>query len=336
MPTLTNRELQTLTSLEYMGKLIWNTQKLILKTVLSNPDAFKTHWVSGASGKKPMAWVDAYAENTFIDELHERFPRTHVRVLGEESLEDAPVLDDEDKVCVLVDMLDGTDLVQRDFGNWCSAAVVYTPRRRIEAAYVAVRSSTRNTFYYSLAEGGRPKKFDYSDDEFPKSRATAVAGPNANTRLEDATVCSYGQKAFGVLNLMSVGKSEAIRSWLSEKKDMNASLKETAAGELGFRFYNLAGNPMMARLADGVVDLVFELGGQLPHDVVPGAFLAHKAGAHVQILNEDPGSAKTLDDCLLKPASTKLKYIVSASKTLTDDFMRAIARDSIRPAPSDS
>lgn len=86
---------------------------------------------------------------------------------------------------------------------------------------------------------------------------------------------------------------------------------------MDFRFYNLAGNPMMARLAEGTVDVVLELDGQLPHDVVPGAYIAMKAGAVFGNIDGDKTfSEQELADFLLKPADQSIRYILAANKDL--------------------
>jgi hypothetical protein len=225
-----------------MAPLIWRVQDWLLGEVRSNPNAYKTFWVAGkGEHKKPMAWVDALAEDTFARKLHETFPRDKVLVLGEESLELEPNLETEQRICILVDMVDGTDLLERDFGNWCSAVVVYSPGRTIEAAYVAVRSSTRNTLYYSVSSEF-PQKCHYDADQRKFVDASGVSGPTAAIQLEDAVVCAYAQKAFAVLNLYGMDSS-SLKDWLERTKRTNSDMKRTAAGELGFRFYNLAGNP---------------------------------------------------------------------------------------------
>jgi len=42
------------------------------------------------------------------------------------------------------------------------------------------------------------------------------------------------------------------------KRQQEIKAKNTL-DEVKFRFYNLAGNPMMVRLADGIIDVVFDL-----------------------------------------------------------------------------
>jgi fructose-1,6-bisphosphatase/inositol monophosphatase family enzyme len=99
--------------------------------------------------------------------------------------------------------------------------------------------------------------------------------------------------------------------------------------EVGFRFYNLAGNPMMMRLVDGSVDIVFDIKGQAPHDVVPGAFIAVKAGA---VLAQPTGSPLTLADLstsLLQPGSpaAQLTYVLGANQNMVAEMTRLLAEE---------
>jgi fructose-1,6-bisphosphatase/inositol monophosphatase family enzyme len=59
------------------------------------------------------------------------------------------------------------------------------------------------------------------------------------------------------------------------------------------RIYNLGGNPMMLKVAERTIDAVFEVVGQHPHDVVPGAYIARQAGAIVKDLQGNDLALKT-------------------------------------------
>ena len=72
---------------------------------------------------------------------------------------------------------------------------------------------------------------------------------------------------------------------------------------------NLGGNPMMVKVADGNLHAVFELLGQKPHDVVPGAFIARAAGAVVRDLK---GEDLNLANTLMTPNMGQMKYIIAA------------------------
>jgi hypothetical protein len=88
--------------------------------------------------------------------------------------------------------------------------------------------------------------------------------------------------------------------------------------EVKFRFYNLAGNPMMVRLADGIIDVVFDLKGQRPHDVVPGAFIAMMAGALLWDIDlQQSVSDSSSMNKLLHPGSSSIKYVLAANRVVS-------------------
>jgi fructose-1,6-bisphosphatase/inositol monophosphatase family enzyme len=90
------------------------------------------------------------------------------------------------------------------------------------------------------------------------------------------------------------------------------------------RIYNFAGNPMMVKVADGSMSAVFELLGQSPHDVVPGAFIAKCAGAKLTDLR---GRDIDLDAALCKPAApdAKLRYVLSCTSELGAELVGALS-----------
>jgi len=82
--------------------------------------------------------------------------------------------------------------------------------------------------------------------------------------------------------------------------------------KLGFRIYNFGGNPMMVKIPDRSVDVVFDVFGQEPHDVVPGAYIATQAGA---VLTDLDGKTIDLGEVLLKPRE-KIRYVLAATDSL--------------------
>ena len=90
---------------------------------------------------KPLAAVDLMAERSFKGCLTHDLEARNIFVVGEESLDSAD-LRQEKRICVLVDMIDGTDLLQRGFSNWCSAVVIFDPSGtppKILASFVAIK-----------------------------------------------------------------------------------------------------------------------------------------------------------------------------------------------------
>ena len=76
----------------------------------------------------------------------------------------------------------------------------------------------------------------------------------------------YAQKGSRLLNLISLGRNSGLTPWLEDmvKKDKDLKSKINRGAEeveSSFRFYDLAGNPMMSRMLTGSVDIVFDLVG---------------------------------------------------------------------------
>src|SRR5580700_4732507 len=96
------------------------------------------------SGKR-MITADKDAERFFEAYLDRdsdgRFKE--IDFYGEETLGNRVIdLNGKAGTCVLVDALDGSDLYERNLGNWCSAATFFTPTndpgKRIRAAIVGL------------------------------------------------------------------------------------------------------------------------------------------------------------------------------------------------------
>jgi fructose-1,6-bisphosphatase/inositol monophosphatase family enzyme len=86
----------------------------------------------------------------------------------------------------------------------------------------------------------------------------------------------------------------------------------------------MAGIPMMLRLIDHRVkeargiDAVLELKGQKPHDFVPGAYIAHKAGAVIKTATGRPVSWAFMETLLLHPSSKTIKYVITCTEQLSE------------------
>src|SRR5580704_8235622 len=85
--------------------------------------------------------------------------------------------------------------------------------------------------------------------------------------------------------------------------------------------YTFGGNPMIVKLADrpkdmndkvvtGDIDAVFDFVGQQVHDVVPGAYIALKAGAHMSYLDGSVVNVGTLGAWMNEPTQ-RVKYVIS-------------------------
>jgi fructose-1,6-bisphosphatase/inositol monophosphatase family enzyme len=269
---------------------------------------------------KPMITADKDAELLF-----ERFVRTvdrkrfkHINFYGEETLDDAvePIkLSGKQGTFVLVDALDGSDLYERNLGNWCSAATFFTPGnapgKRIRAAIAG--TPDRAIFFSTDSSPG------VQVIRKPRSPVENAGGMSRVERIEKASICFYGQKVG-----QFIGAAKSPLWGLMRERDL-AHRKKKPDG-IGLRIYNLGGIPMILRLIDKVVkkghgiDAVVDFNGQKAHDIVPGAFFAMKAGAQIMGLDRSPITIQRLEELLLKPNTERLTYIISATKELGNEI----------------
>lgn len=304
---MTSRDLEDLLSPEFMVRQIIRVHRFIRRSIAASPaGAFESYFFETSRGLKPLTVVDLFAERMFMDIIHTHFGSDRILVLGEESLREDVDLTNEERTCVLIDMIDGTDLLRRGFSNWCSAVAVFSPReRRIEGAYVALPN---RSLYYATADEPGARKVALSEASLKGAKGPQeLPGPSADADLSKATVCTYAQKPRNLQEVSRLLLRPQVQSWL-----------QTATES---RFYSLAGNPMMIRVPEGTVDLVFELRGQAPHDMIPGAFIATKAGAVLTGLDGSPLGEEELTRRLCRPAhaGARLTYLLAANAGLADE-----------------
>lgn len=307
---------QLLLSPDFIAKVIREVHVYIRGAVTHDrSSAFKAVTLPGKSGKpKECVKVDLLAEQFFVIALRKRFPEESLCIFGEESLPDPNAdLRRESRVCVLADILDGTDLLELTDGGWCSAITVFHPaKRKILAAYVALpsRLSQPGTLYY--ARHDRVGAFKRPLGKHGVTMGQRISSPDPSMRLRDARMCAYTQK---------------LKNW-NEFRNVADGLMKWAVGDasLKFRFYNFAGNPMLARLADGDIHVVVEPTGQAPHDMVPGAFVAGKAGCQIRTLDNRLLTESMLVDSLLRPAhsDSRLKYVAGSNKKVLRDLFSVL------------
>ena len=212
-------------------------------------------------------------------------------------------------------MMDGTDLAERGLDNFCSAVTIFDPTamsgQRILAAFVCLPSGV---VYYA----GRETDTAYVHVRNRPVRK--VSGPSSVTEIRNASICFYGQKAGKLQKLVSTG------SLLAEMAKLEAQQKT------GLRIYTLAGIPMMVRLADHVakdargIDAVFEISGQKPHDVVAGVYIAKKSGACLKDLSGNELDYVQLEEALLKPSMSSLRYVLASTEELCDEIITLLKK----------
>lgn len=294
--------------------------------LLKDRTAFERASYTSSDGKaKVMLQVDKEAENICARLLVKRFGEDNVRVLGEEALWKFKDLDlstqhvegygdrvrvvagGETRLTAIVDMIDGSDLIERDFGNWCSALVFFLPSDHPQILFSLVHHADGSIYGADemgafLIPVGAQKDAPLIPLKGPEVRE--LDGAYKRTTLDSAVqiaICYYGQKHshFATLpaELLEWAQNNAARDRL--------------------RFYNLGGNPMMCRLANGEnVHAVFEHVGQFPHDAVPGAYIAMKAGAILAELSGQIFDADALASYLMMPSGARIRYALAGTEEL--------------------
>jgi fructose-1,6-bisphosphatase/inositol monophosphatase family enzyme len=238
---------------------------------------------------------------------------------GEEKLRDRNLdLSKKKTVCVLADAVDGTDLLERGLSNWCSCLVFFDPRKRRGRQLVASFVALPNGEVYH-ARCDKKGAFVTARD----GTVGPVAGPSNVKRLADASICFYGQK---LRNLKATVTTLFIERL---EKALVKTVRDVRKADL--RIYNLAGIPMMMKLIDHrtkearTIDGVFDIEGQMPHDVVPGAFIAMKGGATIKTIDGSDLSFAELEELLLKPAASELKYVLASTEALANAIVQVVS-----------
>jgi fructose-1,6-bisphosphatase/inositol monophosphatase family enzyme len=163
------------------------------------------------------------------------------------------------EIIALVDALDGTMLRQRDLPNWCIAIVFYT-RTEGEVLASLVGQAIGDLYYATRSGGAFRESCDFKN---PRKDGRLVLGSLKQIKVQSLT-------------------PERHLAFVAQKPKSFIKMASLVDMLNGFdRVYNLGGNPMLAKLADGSMSAVFEPSGHKAHDVVPGAFIAKMAGAAV-------------------------------------------------------
>jgi fructose-1,6-bisphosphatase/inositol monophosphatase family enzyme len=228
-------------------------------------------------------------------------------IYGEEA-RTPPSLSRLKRTVAIFDALDGTDLVARGFNNWCSALVFFHPAEKDILAAIVGHCS--GVIYYASNKGAFRKTL--GDEKTKTSRTPLKIQARPNLKLENASICFYGQKPAAFLK-----NSNALSQILEEFK--GRMLKKE---KLPFRLYNFGGNPMMVKIPDRTVDVAFETLGQRAHDVIPGAYIATQAGAVMTDLNGKPIDLK---EALLSPYG-RLTYILAATNSLAGELRTRLSK----------
>lgn len=222
----------------------------------------------------------------------------------------------------IVDMIDGTDLLTRELGNWCSAIVVLDPPSgEILGALIGLPLGDRFKLYLAgrSYEGADLVTYDviptrqgyrYRLSKEPRRAGVRLRPqdnrPKAGRPLDDTSISLYGQKRSRLLYL----RDKTQCPW-SETLELSEKL----------RIYTLAGNPILAKLAEGRISGVFETKGQRPYDCVPGLFIAQKAGA--QAVRPD-GAPLDLGSALKE--GKDITYVAGCNRKFLEELLPLLGR----------
>jgi fructose-1,6-bisphosphatase/inositol monophosphatase family enzyme len=291
-------------------KTVQTAIERIYSELKDNPQALDRLWYEKLH--KHLLIVDLVAEREAREFLFASLSKS-VEIRGEESSL-APVLNA--KVAALLDMLDGSDLLERGLGNWCSALVLFDSKR--PKIFTAVVGLPSKIIYYT-----RHSKKSSVFRRLPQTGTTPIVQkvtmPQRDVTLRDASIAFYGQKPVSLLSWFDkVVLTERLRQIAQD-----AELAKKMPDSPKLRIYNLAGNPMMISLIEGKVDAVVETRGQHCHDVVPGFTIALRAGAVLQDLKGNDISEADLADKLSDPEH-RFRYVLSCNRRLGSELVNAL------------
>lgn len=303
-------------SVDTMNNILLGIVSDIVRRTRHEPERYlkKQQILLDSGGVKDALAIDVLQEASFREYAKREFP--YVEIFGEEDPRAKESLDlsDLDAICALVDMVDGTDLVERGLSNWCSSAVFFHPKldegRRIIGAFIGVPSFE---VYYADGQRRMPRVVRGAPRQERKDEE--VAGRSDVRTLNDSSICFYGQKGKNLRGTLQIQGPRLLDALA--RKDSEA------------RVYDLAGMPMMVKLFDKrvdnvrAIDAVFDICGQQPHDVVPGVYLAMRAGCSVRNLETGQDMEyEDLERALMRPfhEKSKLRYIVASTPELAAEI----------------
>jgi fructose-1,6-bisphosphatase/inositol monophosphatase family enzyme len=286
------------------------------KLAQGEEDILRRRDPTSEDSNNPTRGIDRVAQQNLKLRLDVIFERKILFIAEEPEPGEAAVpedLVDSDVNVAILDPIDGTDLWLRGFGNWCISTVIFDPgKARIRAAFVGYSSGD---IYWATPQSVCRRDLDGYHYPLVVSRTAGLA-------LRDATICFYGQKP---VNFLAIQQNLNLRQFLLSMKKEKERAEENGGDAPKFRIYNLAGNPMMVRMteSDGVhaaVDVVFEQRGQKAYDVVPGAYIAKRAGASLVNLLNKPIN---LDEAL-RYHKKLITYVLAATPQLGDEAVASL------------
>lgn len=321
-----------------------------IQSLADDPDLALSPKFDKARNKEYLA-VDWDAEVHFRETFkqHKQGMFRDTNIVGEESIKSSTDFSNEHGLIALTDMVDGTDLLERNLSNWCSAVVFFSreeSRTEIVGACVGLPS---RRIYFAHAETDIVRYLQFYPDTSRQPIYGPIKGPSNITQLENSSICFYGQKA---KSLQKVARTKLLDYLIAKEKQKNALKKKrdeladnrflSVEREKVNRIYTLSGIPMMMRLIDhrvkdaANIDVILQLTEQHPHDAVPGLYIAKKGGAF--ILNLKTGREMTEEELtrgLLRPGhpDESMKYIVAATEALCTELAPLLEEVEAKASP---
>ena len=327
--------------LPYAVNLVRQAQRKIASRLKFHPEAAlqRIPDPNKDANNQPLR-IDYYAEDYYGNALEERF-KGKVCAVGEETLQQRPDLKDitnQQSTFAIMDIIDGTDLLLRRFGNWCSAITFYyPPQQKIILSLVAdhegnvfyATNDEPGAYFYPFARRSIKESSLLTAQTRPSSREDAFirfvrnqpSGPLKNASLQDASVCFVGQKP---PQFLAAARNGTFCRELGVFEQMLVAGTRPAPA---FRIYNLGGIPMMPRVANGILDAVVGLRRSKPHDFVAGAYIALKSGAFLGDLNGQAISEARLAQWLNHPDEKCDPYILACTEQLYDELLGCLNPD---------
>lgn len=258
--------------------------------------------------KKWLLMVDHDAQLTAEEYLETQL--TGIQIQGEESTLDTF----SGGLSALLDMLDGSDLLKRNLGNWCSAATIFdSDTAKVITALVGMP----NREIYFTQNSNSTCAFVRTPRGTSGYEISEVRMARREVTVEDASLCFYGQKP-GRLSSFSNSNNGMGRRLKEISELMEAKKEDFDCPKM--RIYTLAGNPMMINLVEGRVDAVIELSGQKCHDVVPGFIIALRSGAVLKDFSNEDITEEQIVSSLRDP-KLKFSYVLACSKRLATELV---------------
>jgi hypothetical protein len=235
----------------------------------------------------------------------------------------------ETRYTVILDMIDGSDLLERRLGNWCSAMVFFDPRvpkilcSLVQDSGGVIYGAHETSTFLITPETKRGDNLEplkgvevreiLKTDQIDRKKLP-------RTHTDQIAVCFYNQNLKHFKSTTPLGLADWLQTLPKEEQER-------------FRIYTLAGNPMMAKMAHREnIHVVFEHEGQYPHDVVPGAYIALKARAHLYDFHGVTITEAALAKSLLNPSGQKIKYVLASTQELAVDIACALDQRCTRDA----